>query len=256
MAVYADPDAVRTSATHTVTRVFRGPTSPPSRPAPLQPSATLVVLRDGRNDVEVLLLRRGRRLSAFAGIWVFPGGAMEDRDGCEAPGEDFQAAARQTAVRELNEETGLSLPAADLVPLARWTAPVVMPRRFDTWFFLAAAPRQRVQIDNGEIRAYRWIAPGAALGAHRSGDLPLFPPTWVTLYHLRHCRRVQAALADAAGRAPFHYAPKVVQAGPATCFLYGGDAAYTHLQLDAPGPRHRLWVRDNAWHLEMTAEER
>jgi len=236
--------------TANVNRFFRNRHAPNAPPAPLKPSATLVLLRDGEPGLEVLLLRRGQRLSAFAGVWVFPGGVMEDGDG---PGDGtFQTAARETAVRELTEETGMSLSPADLVPLSRWTAPVVMPRRFDTWFFLAIAPRQRVQVDHGEICDHRWLSPGDALHAHRAGDLPLFPPTWVTLHHLKGCQKARAALADAVRAAPFHYAPKVVQAEAATCFLYAGDDAYGHLRLDAPGPRHRLWVRGNDWRYEWT----
>ena len=233
-----------------VNRFFQSRVSPTSQPAPLQPSATLVLLRNGDPGLEVLLLRRGRRLSAFAGVWVFPGGVMEDRDG--SADDAFQAAARETAVRELTEETGMSLSPAELVPLSRWTAPVVMPRRFDTWFFLAIAPRQRVQVDHGEICDHRWLAPGDALHAHRTGDLPLFPPTWVTLHHLGGIQKAQAALADAARATPFHYAPKVVQAEAVTCFLYEGDNAYRHLRLDAAGPRHRLWVRGNDWRYERS----
>lgn len=234
--------------TDDVNRFFQRRISQTSQPAPLRRSATLVLLRDADPDLEVLLLRRGRRLSAFAGVWVFPGGVMEERD-VSADGV-FQAAARETAVRELKEETGLSLTPADLEPLSRWTAPVVMPRRFDTWFFLAAAPPQPVRVDHGEICDHRWMSPRAALKAHRAGDVPFFPPTWMTLHHLRGFRTVQAALVDAARKPPFHYAPKVVQVEGATCFIYGGDNAYRHLQIDTPGPRHRLWVRGDDWQYE------
>jgi 8-oxo-dGTP pyrophosphatase MutT (NUDIX family) len=209
-----------------------------------------VLLRDGTAGLQVLLLHRARRLANFAGLWVFPGGVLERQDRRGEGKNGFQAAARTTAVRELKEETGLALPAADLVPLARWTAPEVMPRRFDTWFFLAAAPQKRVQIDHSEISGHRWMSPQAALQAHRAGRLPLFPPTWVTLHHLKGFRTAPNVLMAAAESLPFHYAPKVVQSEGVTCFIYGDDAAYEYLQLEAPGPRHRLWVRGNDWHYE------
>ena len=134
-----------------------------------------------------------------------------------------------------------------------------MPRRFDTWFFLAAAPRQQVQIDHREISGHRWISPPAALQAHRAGRLPLFPPTWVTLHHLKAIQTTAMALAVASEARPFHYAPKVVRSQDATCFLYGDDAAYQDLGIEVPGPRHRLWVRDNDWRYEQApggAQER
>ena len=49
--------------------------------APVRPSATLVLVRDGAAAMEVLLLRRGRQLKAFAGAWAFPGGATDPIDG-------------------------------------------------------------------------------------------------------------------------------------------------------------------------------
>lgn len=221
-------------------------------PPPALPSATLVLLRNGPADLEVLLLRRGSRLSAFAGAWVFPGGAMEPGDDQGNGGRSFRTAARCTAVRELKEETGLTVDPAALVPLSRWTAPLIMPRRFDTWFFLAGAPRDRVRIDGGEIHDHRWISPATALDEHSAGRLSLFPPTWITLHHLQAFQRWDAAIAHAARHPPFHYAPKVVKAGADTCFLYGGDQAYGHLRLDGPGPRHRLWVRQDGWYYERT----
>lgn len=227
--------------------------NPPSKPAPLIPSATVVLVRDGAEDLEVLLLRRGRQLNSFAGIWVFPGGAVEKGDGPGGNGSAFASTARHTAVRELREEAGLTMAPGELVALSRWTAPLVMPKRFDTWFFVALAPADEIRVDHGEIQDYRWAAPRAALQDHRAGRLPIFPPTWVTLHHLSAHRRCETAMAAAARQAPEHFAPWVVKQGPDTCFLYGGDVAYGDHRIDRPGPRHRLWVRGDDWQYERTA---
>jgi len=221
-----------------------------SQPAPVRLSATLVLLRDGAAGMEVLLLRRGRQLSTFAGGWVFPGGVLDPADGSTDGWESTPAVARPTAVRELQEETGLDIDPDALVPLSRWTAPVVMPRRFDTWFFLAPAPGDRVRIDQGEIHDHRWVSPREALEDHRAGHISLFPPTWVTLHHLTAFHGGDAAIAAAGATPPYHFAPRVVQQGSDTCFLYGGDEAYEHLRIDQPGARHRLWARKDEWHYE------
>jgi len=222
---------------------------------PAAPAATLVLLRDGSAGPEVLLLRRSRQLSAFAGVWVFPGGATEAADG---PAEDWpacQTTARRAAVRELAEETGLTVAQETLVPLSRWTAPVGMPRRFDTWFFLAASPSgMPVRIDQGEIHAHRWIAPREALAEHRRGRMPFFPPTWLTLHHLAAFPSCDAALSAATRTPSFHFAPRVVTRDAEACFLYRGDAAFHHLEIDVPGPRHRLWARPERWHYESTPD--
>jgi 8-oxo-dGTP pyrophosphatase MutT (NUDIX family) len=223
-------------------------------PSPVEPAATLVLLRDAAAGMEVLLLRRGRQLSAFAGVWVFPGGAAEDTDGPSGARRSPQTAARFTAARELAEEAGLTVATDALVPLSRWTAPEVMRRRYDTWFFLAAAPDAPVRIDRSEIHDHRWIAPQAALAMHRDGHLPLYPPTWVTLHHLTAFHRCAAVLADARKGPVYHFAPRVVPRGADTCFLYGGDQAYDHLAIDQPGPRHRLWACREGWRYECTPD--
>ena len=221
------------------------------QPAPTRPSATLVLLRDGAAGLEVLLLRRGQQLAAFAGAWVFPGGVTEARDhgGTESL---TISAARQTAARELREETGLEINAEMLVPLSRWITPETMPRRFDTWFFLAEAPADEVRIDRQEIHAHCWASPAKALKDHRAGRMVLVPPTWVTLYHLTAFKRCETAMDFAARHTPRYFAPRVVQKNPNTCFLYGGDAAYDNLDLETPGPRHRLWVCSGGWHYEQS----
>jgi 8-oxo-dGTP pyrophosphatase MutT (NUDIX family) len=226
-----------------------------TQPAAVIPSATIVLVRDNADDLEVLLLRRARQLNSFAGVWVFPGGAVEDGDIPDMETASSMATARHTAIRELAEETGLAMDPDVLVPLSRWTAPVIMPKRFDTWFFLARAPEATVQVDQGEIHDYCWKTPRQALADHRRGRLPIYPPTWVTLHNLgRH--RLSVDVLERAGRlAPAHFAPRVVKQGQDMCFLYAGDGAYDHQRIERPGPRHRLWVRGNDWHYERTTDD-
>jgi 8-oxo-dGTP diphosphatase len=67
-------------------------------------------LTDGEGRVFVQRRPEGR---AHAGLWEFPGGKVE-------PGETPEAA----LVRELAEELGIAVVAADLVPAAFATAPL------------------------------------------------------------------------------------------------------------------------------------
>jgi 8-oxo-dGTP pyrophosphatase MutT (NUDIX family) len=50
------------------------------QPVPARPAATVVVLRDGRAGLEVYLQRRTRTMGYAAGLWVFPGGAIDPAD--------------------------------------------------------------------------------------------------------------------------------------------------------------------------------
>src|SRR3954454_9443799 len=72
------------------------------------------------------------------------------------------------------------LPALDgLVPYAHWITPEGMPKRFDTWFFLAAAPPDQVGAHDGkESTDSIWVSPREALAGGESGRFKLpFPTT-------------------------------------------------------------------------------
>lgn len=91
-------------------------TSPPAAAAPRR-SATLVVVRDGAEGLEVLLLRRAEKDDANGGAWVFPGGLVDRGDAAAAamvagPGTHTSSlgtdiADAVTAIRECFEECGL-----------------------------------------------------------------------------------------------------------------------------------------------------
>ena len=49
-----------------------------SEPAPVRPSATVVLIREGTSDPEILMIRR-RAGDAFGDSYAFPGGVL-DRD--------------------------------------------------------------------------------------------------------------------------------------------------------------------------------
>jgi 8-oxo-dGTP pyrophosphatase MutT (NUDIX family) len=48
----------------------------PSQPVVPRPAATVLLLREGRDGVEVLLIRRHEKLAFMGGMWVFPGGSV------------------------------------------------------------------------------------------------------------------------------------------------------------------------------------
>ncbi len=138
-----------------------------------RPAATVMLLRGGARELEVLLVQRTPAARFMGGAWVFPGGAVEPGEG------DGQAALRAAAVRELGEEAGVQLPAGtELVPFARWITPARVKIRFDTWFYLAAAPAGvHPEPDGREIVQARWYAPAAALEAGRQNEILLVFPT-------------------------------------------------------------------------------
>src|SRR5919201_6910671 len=108
-----------------------------------RPAATVILLRGGAEELEVLLVRRTPNARFMGGVWVFPGGAVDTDEG------EGDEAHRIAAVRELAEEAGVTLEGPDaLVKFSRWITPPEVKIRFDTHFFLAAAPPgQDVRVD-------------------------------------------------------------------------------------------------------------
>ena len=215
-----------------------------SEPAP---AATVVLLRDVSGALEVLLLRRNSQLAFHGGAWVFPGGRIDAQDSGEGGDE---GTARRAASREAREEAGLEIDPAALVQISHWTTPEALPKRFATWFFLAAADSTQVRVDGGEIHAHAWLSPEAALEARRAGEIELPPPTFVTLSTLLGKRSVADAVAAARAAAPLSYLPRVVRVDGGACSLYPSDAGWEHRDPARPGPRHRLWMLDSGWRYE------
>src|SRR5262249_30100429 len=153
-------------------------------------------LRNGPGGLEVLMLRRNSQL-AYGGMWVFPGGRVDEGDGV---GEEVDVA-RRAAAREADEEAGISLEPESLVAFSHWTPPVQAPRRFLTWFFLAPFfSETEVVIDGGEIHDHVWVTPSLMMQRRDDGEVELAPPTWMTLRRLAPSVSVQAALDEAAAR--------------------------------------------------------
>jgi 8-oxo-dGTP pyrophosphatase MutT (NUDIX family) len=224
---------------------------------PLRPAATVMLVRDAADGgIEVLMVRRAAAAAFAGGMYVFPGGRVDEADSDEGVVafvdgvDDAMASAALdlprgglaywvAAIRECFEETGLLLATATVAGMgdhrwavhrgelsmaelcrragvrldagalryvSHWVTPVgETSRRFDTRFFLAAAPAgQEGRHDDAELVDSRWLAPGDALAAAQRRELMLMPPTEANLRFIAGCSTVAEALAraDAAGPPP------------------------------------------------------
>ena len=210
-------------------------------------AATVVLLRDGDGGLETLMLRKNSRL-AFGGMWVFPGGRIDDGD--RTAGADELTTATNAAVREAAEESGLVVPPSALVPFSHWTPPLMAPKRFLTWFFLAPAPAATVVIDQGEIHDHAWMRPTDALVRRDANEIELAPPTWVTLHWLAAHPTLAAACEAAAAREPERFFTRIEPSNEGPVAVWTPDVAHESGDLAAPGPRHRLWMTPTGWRYE------
>ena len=96
---------------------------------------------------------------------------------------------------------GMLLALDLLVPYAHWITPEGMPKRFDTWFFLAAAPPEQAGAHDGkESTDSIWVSPREALAGGESGRFKLPFPTTRNLIRLGKQPGVQTALEDSRGK--------------------------------------------------------
>jgi 8-oxo-dGTP pyrophosphatase MutT (NUDIX family) len=185
-------------------------------------AATVCVVRDGPDGLEVLMVQRGEGASFMGGAWVFPGGVVDDLDGSDLArravtgGSSDAAESRWMAagLRELVEEVriwvttedldevpdgwlrdaevyetaldlGVQLDAGRVAYFSNWVTPPPAPARFDTRFFAVVGPRGAVaDPDPRELTAAEWTSPEAARSRSRTGEWVVPFPTMRTLEHL------------------------------------------------------------------------
>ncbi len=212
------------------------------------PAATVILLRDGPDGLETLMLRRNSKLEFAGGMWVFPGGRVDPEDYPDDAPDDVEAAVRVAAVREAEEEAGLRPDVDGLVPFAHWTPPQVAIKRYATWFFVAEAPAGRITIDDGEIHESMWVQPADALARRDAGEVELAPPTWVSLDRLRPSATVDQALEEARATEPEAFVTAIAKdADGNLAALWHGDAGYEAGDATLAGPRHRLVMAATGW---------
>ena len=82
-------------------------------------------------------------------------------------------------------DNGMLLALDELMPYAHWITPEGMPKRFDTWFFLAAAPPEQAGAHDGkESTDSIWVSPREALEGGETGRFKLPFPTKIGRAHV------------------------------------------------------------------------
>ncbi|MGH6980610.1 MAG: NUDIX hydrolase [Stellaceae bacterium] len=231
---------------------------------PALPAATILVVRDAADGIEVLMVRRHGNSGFAAGALVFPGGKVDEGDHALAmrgPVPDLPSY-RVAAIRETWEEAGILLArrrgAAQLIdhadvpdPLktkdfagaldragfelatdrlarfAHWITPEAEPRRFDTQFFIAAAPAGQLAVADGyETLDCQWIAPADAIREADAGRALVVFPTRLNLLKLGRSRSVAEALDRAAREPVVAVLPDMFDEGGERVIRIAADSGY------------------------------
>jgi len=225
-----------------------------------RPAATLILVRDGTQGIEVLMMQRAKESAFLGGAYVFPGGSLDEAD---PGGDDPLAKHRFAAVRECFEESGvlllvdkknqpvtakraealahyrdkpfkellekeqLRVPHAALAHYGHWITSPGASRRFDAHFFLAVAPEgQEGSHDPVEAVHQIWIRPEEALERGARGEIELVFATRTTLGDLKQFATAAEAFAAVRARP----APETNRA----CWAQGKDGPKLHRRADPP----------------------
>jgi 8-oxo-dGTP pyrophosphatase MutT (NUDIX family) len=190
-------------------------------------AATVILLRGGAATLELLLVKRTEKARFMGGVWVFPGGAVDESDPASL-GRDGVGAHRAAAARELSEEAGVTLAdPAVLVEFSRWITPAVVKIRFDTRFFLAELPEgAEPRVDGEECVDQGWFTPQGALDAHAREEILLVFPTIKHLEQLSAFQSAAELLAYASGREVRPVEPRVVLEGEVARVLLPDEPGY------------------------------
>jgi 8-oxo-dGTP pyrophosphatase MutT (NUDIX family) len=160
------------------------------------------------------------------------------------PEEEARFAAARAAVNagtrrflDLCRDERLQLGVGDIHYFAHWITPRGAPRRYDTRFFVAAAPPGQIAAhDAGETIAEVWISPHHALARHRAGEIEIIFPTIRNLQAIGRFA-TSAELLEAAARASSAVPtiePRVVPDGNGMRIVLPGDTSYERAPVPDP----------------------
>ena len=156
---------------------------------------------------------------------------------------------------------GWTLTLSALSPWSHWITPVRMKRRYDTRFWVACMPAdQQCQPDQRETIDGLWISPAKGLAGNMSGQVPLSPPTLVTLQQLLAYRSLNDLKKEMAyrtwGRTIF---PRLIPLDQGAVLIEPWDAAYEQPEIDidaaelenallpAGEPFSRIWYHEGLY---------
>ena len=226
-------------------------------PVPALPAATVTLVRDTSHGVEVLMLQRNHQSGFMPGMFLFPGGAVDEGDRASAglarcagvddaqasaalglpegglaywaasiresfeeagvllaydergtlmnPGEPDKLARFEEYRRQLNageavlermlDTEGLRLATDRLTYFSHWITPENAPRRYDTRFFVAAAPEGQEGLpDLVETIHHTWVRAAVAIDRYRAGEYKMRTPTISTLKRFAAFDRVDTLI--------------------------------------------------------------
>lgn len=193
-----------------------------SQPAtPALAVSVIPVRKSAGPGLDVFVQHRARTMDFAASVVVFPGGRVNTEDYAQPHDEpisehvldqqvtawtrtsiaesglgltrELSRALLRCGQREVQEETGLILEPGDLIPWANWITPPDLPKRFDTYFFVAQIREgQHLTHQTTEADSSEWRTVDSLLSAYEAKEIRLMRPTLALLTDLAHITQPDA----------------------------------------------------------------
>jgi 8-oxo-dGTP pyrophosphatase MutT (NUDIX family) len=161
-----------------------------------------------------------------------------------APWQDARARfeAGDLAMTEFAAEHGLRLACDALVPFAQWITPAFAPKRFDTVFYLAAAPADQAALHDGnETVDSLWIRPETALEQANAGERSIVFATRLNLMRLAEAASVETAIAAARARPVVPVQPNIEDRAGVPVVCIPAAAGYPITEVPVTVARGGAW---------------
>jgi 8-oxo-dGTP pyrophosphatase MutT (NUDIX family) len=182
-------------------------------------------VREAFEECGVLLARKRGQKTLIAAADLKP---IEDR-------WRAKLAKDEASVLDLVEAEDLELATDLMTPYAHWITPTFVPKRFDTWFFLAEAPEDQVALHDGsESTDSVWIGAQEAIDEATAGKRTLVHATQKNLELLAEGGTVAGAIAAAAVRKIVTVQPWVETRDGKRYLHLPPDAGYRGLSREMP----------------------
>ena len=133
----------------------------------------------------------------------------------------------EITLAEFLKRESLRLACDQLVPFAHWVTPDMMPKRFDTHFYLAMAPADHVAVHDGhESVDSVWISPQQAAEDAKAGTRTIIFPTLRNIAKLAFSETVEAAITQARSATLVTVTPWMEKREDGTYLCIPADAGY------------------------------
>ena len=231
--------------------------------ADMEPAGISRRLGGGIGDAEALAygVAAIRETLEEAGVFLAFRNRQDEKDLKRVCNLRMSADLQKGWLQKLVVSEGWILTLKALSRWSHWITPKLMNRRFDTRFFLAAMPSgQTCRPDNRETTQGVWVSPEKGLSGNLCGEIPLSPPTLVTLHQLlaHRSQKMLEAEADKRSWGDSIY-PRLVPLEKGAVIVEPWDPIYSqkHISIDSQKLKNavlpvgeafsRIWFDGKLW---------